>query len=252
MRRGRLLGTLGVAALVLAGCTTAPQTSKAPSKSKPVVYVAVGASESVRVGLSDPLVNAWTQLFYRGSLKPSAVFVNMAVPDSTALQALQAQTPTAVSLKPTVATVWLNVNDVLGGVDPSVYGRELRSIVSTLSRDGATVLVANTPPLQLLPGYLNCLSGQERAARTFSCPSPVPSPAALQSEVAAYNAQIASVTSSTGAVLVNLNAAYGPAVRAGSETSLVGPDGINPSNAGQALVAHTFAAALASHSHSRS
>lgn len=251
MRRGRLLGAFG-AALVLAGCTTASQTSNAPSKSKPVVYVAVGASESVGVGLTDPLVNAWTQLFYRGSLKPSAVFVNMAVPDSTALQALQAQVPTAVSLKPSVATVWLNVNDVLDGVDPSVYGRELGSIVSTLSREGATVLVANTPPLQLLPGYLNCLSGQERATQTFSCPSPLPSAAALQAEVAAYNAQIASVTSSTGAVLVNLNAAYGRAARAGGQAALVGPDGINPSNAGQALVAHTFAAALASQTHFRS
>src|ERR1035441_7389463 len=150
--------------------------SKPRSTSKPVVYVAVGASESVGAGLNDPLIDAWTQLFYRGSLQPSAVFVNMAVPDSTALQALQAQVPTAVSLKPTVATVWLNVDDVFDGVDPSVYGSELRSIVSSLSRGGATtVLVANTPPLQLLPGYLHCLSGQEPATQTFSCPSPVPS-----------------------------------------------------------------------------
>ena len=84
--------------------------------------------------------------------KPSAVFVNMAVPASTAMQALQAQVPTAASLKPTLATVWLNVNDVFDGVDPVVYGRQLRSIVSTLSREALTVLVANTPPLQLLPG----------------------------------------------------------------------------------------------------
>ncbi|HEX3795347.1 MAG TPA: GDSL-type esterase/lipase family protein [Acidimicrobiales bacterium] len=233
-------------ALLLAACTSAPQTSKAGSTSKPVVYVAVGASESVGVGLTDPLVGAWTQRFYRDSLKPSAVFVNMAVPASTAMQALQAQVPTAASLKPTVATVWLNVNDVFDGVDPVVYGRQLRSIVSTLSRGGAaTVLVANTPPLQLLPGYLNCLSGQERATRTFSCPTPVPTATALQAVVAAYNAQIASVTSSTGALLVNLNAAYTAAERGGTTASLVGPDGINPSNAGQALVAHAFAAALA-------
>jgi lysophospholipase L1-like esterase len=162
------------------------------------------------------------------------------------MQALQAQVPTAVSLKPTVATVWLNVNDVFDGVDPVVYGRQLRSIVSTLSRGGAaTVLVANTPPLQLLPGYLNCLSGRESATRTFSCPTPVPTATALQAVVATYNAQIASVTSSTGAVLVNLNAAYAGAARAGTTASLVGPDGINPSNAGQALVAHSFGAALA-------
>ena len=239
------------AAVVLAACTSAPQASKATSTSKPVVYVAVGTSGSVGVGLTDPLIGAWTQLFYRGSLKPSAVFVNMAVPDATAQQALQAQVPTAVSLKPTVATVWLNVNDVFDGISPSVYGAALRAIVSTLSRGGAaTVLVANTPPLQLLPGYVNCLSGRERDTGTFSCPSPVPTPAALEAAVSAYNAEIASVTSSTGAVLVNLNAAYGGAEQAGSDAALVGPDGINPSPAGQQLVAHTFAAALArTHAH---
>jgi lysophospholipase L1-like esterase len=138
------------------------------------------------------------------------------------------------------------VNDAFDGVSPSVYGSELRAIVSTLSRGGAaTVLVANTPPLQILPGYLNCLSGREPVAGTFSCPSPLPTPSALEADVAAYNAQIASVTSSTGAVLVNLNAAYGRAGQAGSEAALVGPDGINPSATGQRLVAHTFAAALA-------
>jgi lysophospholipase L1-like esterase len=211
-----------------------------------VVYVALGASESVGIGLTDPLISAWTQLFYRDSLKPSAVFVNMAVPASTAMEVLQAQVPTAASLKPTLATVWVNVNDVFDGVDPLVYGRQLRSIVSTLERGGAaTVLVANTPPLQLLPGYLKCVSGREPATRTFSCPTPVPTATALQAVVAAYNAQIASVTSSTGATLVNLNAAYAGAERAGTAASLVGPDGINLSNTGQALVAHTFAAALA-------
>ena len=116
-----MVGALA-AALVLAGCTSAMPTSKPRSTSKPVVYVAVGAGASVGVGLNDPLIEAWTQLFYRDSLPSSAVFVNMAVPESTALQALQAQVPTAVSLKPTVATVWLNVDDVFDGVGPSVYG----------------------------------------------------------------------------------------------------------------------------------
>ena len=47
MKRRRVLAVLA-GALVLAACTSAPQTSKAGSTSKPVVYVAVGAKRTRR------------------------------------------------------------------------------------------------------------------------------------------------------------------------------------------------------------
>jgi lysophospholipase L1-like esterase len=126
----------------------------------PLVYVAVGASESAGVGATDPLRNAWTQVFYRTALPRSTVFVNMAISGSTVADALVAQVPNAVALSPNVVTVWLNVNDILHGVTPASYESDLTRLVTSLRRGGATkVLVANTPPLDDLPAYRACLPG---------------------------------------------------------------------------------------------
>ena len=243
----RLIGALAVVGS-LSACTQ-PVAVKAP-KAKPAtrsdVYVAVGSSDSVGAGSSDPLLHAWTQQFYRSSLSGSSIFYNMAVPGSTTAQALQNQVPVALRLAPSIVTVWLNVNDVFDGVTPAAYGVQLQSLVSGLRRQGASkVLVANTPPLDQLPGYLACMAGTQSSDRLFSCPSPVPNPAALDATVAAYNTVTNQVVSSSGAILVDLHAATVTAERTSTPASLVGDDGIDPSDAGAALVARTFAAALA-------
>jgi lysophospholipase L1-like esterase len=243
-------------ATLLATACTASRTAATPKPTPTMaqlVYVAVGASESVGVGATDPHRNAWTQIFFRTALPRSAVFVNMAVPGSTVAEALAAQVPQAVALSPQVVTVWLNVNDILHGVAPASYEADLTRLVTALRRGGATkVLVANTPPLDDLPAYRACLPGATAGAtRGIACPVPgplaaaVPGPAVLNAVVEAYNAAIARVTAATGAVLVDLHAA-GLAARAnGTEASLVSSDGFHPSDAGYALVAKTFAAAYA-------
>ena len=248
-----MVGLVLLATLLATACT-ASRTAAAPKptpSATPLVYVAVGASESVGVGATDPRRDAWTQVFFRTALPRSAVFVNMAVPGSTVAEALAAQVPQAVALSPDVVTVWLNVNDILHAVTPASYEADLTKLVTALRRGGATkVLVANTPPLDDLPAYRACLPGATATARQGApCPvsgalvAAVPAPATLNAVVDAYNAAIARVTAATGAVLVDLHAA-GLAARAnGTEASLVSSDGFHPSDAGYALVAKTFAAA---------
>jgi lysophospholipase L1-like esterase len=215
----------------------------------PLVYVAVGASESVGVGASDPLRNAWPQLFYRSALPRSAVFVNMAVSGSTVAEALAGQVPNAVAQSPDVVTVWLNVNDLIRGVTAASYGADLTKLVTALRRGGATkVLVANTPPLDDLPAYRACLPGTTTTVGQCALgpvQGLVPPPATLNAAVDAYNAAIARVTASTGAVLVDLHAAGLAARQNGTEASLAGSDGFHPSDAGHALVAKAFATAYA-------
>ena len=207
--------------------------------------MAIGSDDSIGAGTTDPLLDAWTQLFYRRALRRSAVFYNMAESGSTTEQALADQVQPALSLNPTVVTVWLNVTDVFAGVSPVSYGSSLKALVTALRRQGtATVLVANTPPLSQLPGYRACLSGKQSTSRTFSCPDPIPDAHDLDATVAVYNEITASVVAATGAVLVDLHAALLTPETTGSVASLIGPDGVNPSDAGQALVARTFAAAL--------
>ena len=235
-------------ALALAACSSSHHAGSATptATATRVVYVAVGASESIGVGSSDPLRGAWTQRFYRSALPASAVFVNVAVSGSTTAEALQNQVPQALKLDPTLVTVWLNVNDIIHGVTPAEYQGQLQSLVSQLRRGGATtVLVANTPPLDELPAYRACLAGAGTLGAASLCPSPLPSPAALDAEVAAYNAAAAAVTSATGAVLVDLHAVGLAAEKDGTEPSLISGDGFHPSDAGYALVAKTFADALA-------
>ena len=236
-----------VALLLLTACSSShPRaTPSLSSNAARVVYVAVGASDSVGVGSSDPIRGAWTQRFYRSALPISATFVNVAVSGSTTAQALQDQVPQALKLMPTLVTVWLNVNDIIHGVAPTDYRAELQSLVGQLRRGGATtVLVANTPPLDQLPAYRACLAGASFGGVSL-CPSPVPDPAALDAVVDAYNAATASVASSAGAVLVDLHAAGLAAEKDGTEASLIASDGFHPSDAGHALVAKTFADALA-------
>ena len=237
---------------LLATACTASRTAATPKptpSTPPLVYVAVGASESVGVGATDPRRNAWTQVFFRTALPRSAVFVNMAVPGSTVAEALAAQVPDAVALSPDVVTVWLNVNDILHGVTPASYEGDLTRLVTALRRGGATkVLVANTPPLDDLPAYRACLPGAS-ATGGVACPvsgalaGTVPAPATLDTVVDAYNAAIARVAAATGAVPVDLHAAGLTARQNGTEASLVSSDGFHPSDAGYALVAQTFAAA---------
>ena len=206
--------------------------------------MAVGASDSVGVGTSDPATGAWPVLFDHSALPPGTQFFDVADSGSTLAQALLNQLPTALDHNPTIVTVWLNVNDIIAGVTPAAYESDLTKLVTGLRRGGqAKVLVANTPPLDNLPAYRGCLLGAGGPVAAF-CPNPVPQPAQLDAVVDAYNAATARVTRATGAVLVDLHAA-GLAARAqGIEATLVSSDGFHPNDAGYALVARTFAAAL--------
>jgi lysophospholipase L1-like esterase len=114
--------------------------------------VAIGASETLGFGADDPVRQGWTQVFYRTALPRATTQVNLGIPGATVQEALEREVPEARQLHPDVVTVWLNVNDLLEGVSPSAYEDQLRILLSDLRGNGGpTVLVANTPPLDLLP-----------------------------------------------------------------------------------------------------
>jgi lysophospholipase L1-like esterase len=240
--------TLALAVVVSLSACASPHSAvvaKATPTARPVTYVAIGSSDSIGAGSTDPLLYAWTQVFYRTALPRSAVFFNLAEPDATAAQALQDQVPVAVGLSPTVVTVSLGMTDLFDGVAASTYGAQLRQMINALRGRGTTlVLVANTPPLAQLPAYRACLPGTPSLGPTFTCPDPVPSPATLDAEIASYNAITASEVPASGAILVDLHAAGIAAEQRGTAPPLIGEDGVDPSDAGHAQVARAFASAL--------
>ncbi|HXY72360.1 MAG TPA: SGNH/GDSL hydrolase family protein [Actinomycetota bacterium] len=246
------------AALVVALIATAAAAEACSSVSSPPpgppaqpngpapLYVAVGASETVGVGVADPYRQAWPALFFREALPPSARFVDLGVPGVTVSDALVQEAPAAVSLHPDVVTVWLNVNDLIAGVSAATYGQELTGLLQELRRGGRTqVLVANTPPVQAFPAYRSCLPFMPGVAGC-NTGRRAPTPDEVAAMVAAYNAAILSAARATGSHVVDLYAAAEKRVRAGTFAALIGPDNFHPDAQGYRVVAALFARAYRS------
>jgi lysophospholipase L1-like esterase len=229
--------------LVLGGCSTSGVNGSpaAPPAGPPVIYAAIGGSETVGAGATDPLRDAWPQVFYRTALPESTVFYNFGIPGATVADALSRELPEALSTEPTLSTVWLNVNDLLAGVSPAAYEQGLDQLIQALRRGGqAKVLVANTPYLDRLPAYLECRIATP--APGVNCPAGVlPAPSELNADVEAYNAAIARVVQREGAVLVDLHA---QGEVAELHPDWVSSDGFHPSAAGYAAIAAQFGSVL--------
>ena len=232
--------------LMLVACTTTGAAHRAPnasgSSSPAIVYAAIGASETVGVGAADPVSDAWPQVLFRAALPESAVLYNFGGPGATVASALHDEVPEALSVEPTLVTVWLNVNDLIAGVSAFDYENELERLVHTMRRGGAaTVLVANTPYLDRLPAYLDCRAGKPPPG--IQCPPglALSGPTQLNAEVGDYNTAIARVAEHEGAILVDLHAqGEVPDVH----PDWVSSDGFHPSTSGYMAIEQVFANVL--------
>lgn len=242
------------AALMLAACSAPePTASRGGVQAPPItapggpgpVYVAVGASETAGIGADQPLREGWPRVLFQTALPPSTTFVNMGIPGATVAQAIRDELPMAVELRPSLATVWLNVNDILAGVGVDRFEREMDTLLRTLRRDGATrVLVANVPPLDRLPSYLACRPAPPTGSGPCRLPATPPPPPVVNGLVEDFNAATARLADRHGAHVVDLHG-VGMAARAtGSDAALVSGDGFHPSTAGHAAVAGAFADVL--------
>jgi lysophospholipase L1-like esterase len=241
------LGLIVVLALSAACSTPRGRAAPppAPPSGPPLVYAAVGASETVGFGADQPLREGWPNLVHRTALPRSAVFVNMGIPGATVARALREAVPATLTVAPALVTVWLNVNDIVAGVDAASFERDLGALVRALRRGGATrVLVANVPPLDRLPAYLACRPGAPAGGPRCRFGAAAPSPEALNRTVDAYDAATERVVDREGAFLVDLHAVGLAARQAGTEATLVSRDGFHPSTAGHRAVAAAFAEVL--------
>ena len=250
MRRS-LFALVSVAGLVLAGCgggqaTASPRTPLAsaalPSAGQAGVYIALGASETIGIGAAHPNEEAWPQVFYRTALPRAFVFYDLGIPAETTAEAINNELPIALSLHPTLATVWFNFDDLVGGVSVVDYEQRLANLVHQLRAGGRTqVLIANTPVLDKLPVYAAC--GAAPPPGSPRCPlmgQVLPSPLELDGLADAYNAAVARVAAQEGATLVDLHAQGEVPV---DHPDFVSADGFHPSTAGHAAIAGAFASA---------
>jgi lysophospholipase L1-like esterase len=237
---GRFVASLLLAGLTLSACATMPTTGSPPSASAgaPVVYAAIGASETLGVGADDRSLQAWPQVFSKDVLPRSAMLHNFGIPGATTAQALRDEVPAALALHPTVVTVWLNVNDLISGVTAQDYGSQLRQLLRDLRQGGqARVLVANTPDLAQLPAYRACLPDPPPGSRCLIPSQFMPTPQAVAMAVAEYNAAISDAARQEGATLVDLHLNDSQIAQ---HPEWISADGFHPSGQGYAVIAKRF------------
>jgi len=214
------------AAATLAAVTLSPTATPTPSPVAAIRYVAIGASDTVGVGATDPATGSWPARIAT-LLPPGSAFVNVGVSGSIALQARTAQLPGAIAQRPTVVSIWLAVNDMNATIEPASYANDLGAIVDALvTSTSAKIFVGNVPDLRPVPAYKDA------------------DKVALFGLISAYNAAIAAIAAKYPGRVFAVDLFTGSADLVSTIT--VSGDGFHPSDAGYQLIADRFAAAMRS------
>src|SRR5579859_7954247 len=211
MRWVLLLVALAGVACRPAAVTEAPRT-----------YVAIGASDAVGVGASDPATEGWVPRF-GAHLGSDVQIVNLGVSGSTLAQALDEQLGPALDAQPDVVTVWLAVNDLNARVPLERYAADLDTLLSQLETTHARVLVGNVPDLGALAAYRGVDAGP------------------LNAEVDRWNQVIADTSARHGATLVDLYARWQEIAQ---HPEYLSADGFHPSSEGYQALADVFGEVL--------
>jgi lysophospholipase L1-like esterase len=202
--------------------SSAPATATPPQG---IRYVAIGASDSVGVGASDPVKGSWPALIASRLPAGSPPYVNLGVSGSLASQAVYQQLPGAIAQKPNVVSVWLAVNDLNATIEPASFAEALGEIVDgLLQQTGAAIFVGNVPDLRAVPVYASV------------------DKARLLAGIQAYNETITKVAARAPARVTVVDLFTGSAALV--STATVSQDGFHPSDDGYRLIADRFASSM--------
>ncbi len=128
-------------------------TPKVSLLSGPITYVALGASDAVGVGSNQPGSQGYVPLL-AAKLPKGSHLVNLGISGIHVHAALTEELPIALSTSPRLVTIWLVVNDFIGGVTYEDYIHDLDTLLNQLhSYTHATVVMANLPDLTRLPAF---------------------------------------------------------------------------------------------------
>jgi acyl-CoA thioesterase I len=210
---------------VPAASPSSPPATATATVASGIKYVAIGASDSVGVGATDPAKGSWPAIVASRLPAGSPPYTNLGVSGSLALQAVTQQLPGAIAQKPTVVSVWLAVNDLNATIEPASFAEALGQIIDGLvQKTSATIFVGTVPDLRAVPVY----AGVDKAR--------------LLAGIQAYNDAIAAIAARNPSRVKVVDLFTGSAALVSSGT--VSPDGFHPSDDGYVLIAERFASAM--------
>lgn len=232
---------LALALAILAGCgissvaSVPPRVTASSTPIPPVIYVAIGASDAVGVGATNPNTQGYVPLLI-ARLPAHSQALNLGISGNTIHPTLTNELPVAIAAHPTLITVWMVGNDFRNCTPLNQYSADLETLLAQLqTQTHARVFVANLPDMSLLPSFQNdaaqvpCFQGQAADQ--------------IRAQVVQWNAVIAAAVTRHGDVLVDLfhsDLAQHP--------ELIYSDGFHPSTAGYKVLADLFWAQIQAHS----
>jgi len=190
--------------------------------SGPVIYVALGASDAVGVGTSQPATQGYVPLLVQ-KLPQGSHLINLGVSGIHLHEALSEELPVALPTNPGLITIWLVANDFIANVPYNTYMQDLDTLLMHLrSSTHARIVMANLPDLTRLP-ILARLSKPQKATTLAT--------------IQRWNARIASIAQHYNVSIVDLMAQTSLIT---SHPAYISGDGFHPSAAGYAQLANLF------------
>jgi lysophospholipase L1-like esterase len=221
-----LAGSLSACAGTVAAPFRRPEAQALPPAREPLAgpltYVALGASDAVGIGVAQGWRDGWVPLL-TAELPAPARLVNLGVAGTTLREALDGQLPRAIAAQPDLVTIWLAVNDALGGASLGQYRADLDFLLRELAaKTRAAVAVGNVP---FPPSHLDPWGIPDIVRRTVA---------------GSWNRAIAASARAHGATVVDLYSRWSLA----EHPEYIGADGLHPTAAGYRALAGAFAATL--------
>jgi len=193
----------------------------------PLTYVALGASDAVGIGTTQPSTQGYVPLIEQHLPKGSRL-INLGISGIQLHQALTQELPLALATNPRLITIWLVANDFVGHVVYNDYMSDLNTLLQQL-RAGtkARIVMANLPDLTLLPAFSQLTATQKRTMRT---------------QIQHWNAGIAAIAARYHVTVVDL---FAQRSQLTAHPEYVSSDGFHPSAQGYAVLAQLFWRAIA-------
>ncbi len=207
-----------------AAATQPPAIVHIPSG--PITYAALGASDAVGVGSSQPGAQGYVPLV-AAHLPKGSHLLNLGISGERLHNALSEELPIALSTSPELVTVWLVANDFVGGVPYDAYIHDLNVLLGKLhANTHASLVMADLPDLTRLPAFANLTAAQK---------------AQMLVQIARWNAGIAAAAARYGVRLVDL---FGNDSQLTAHPEYISGDGFHPSPAGYVQLANIFWVAI--------